>query len=291
MKTSITSFLLFLLASIATHSYSQFIAHCTVYNEEGVNFTVYLNGQKMNETPQSNVRIINQTQAYFSAKFVFEDPSIPTIERKMFAMHDAHGAPVDVTYIMKKNKKGEWGVHWKSQTPWPGYIETNKPTVVVVNNGVSQTTTTTTQTPVDNGTRVSFGTPGGTVSFNTGGGSAQTTTQQTTTTVVSGGTGAQSPCSGTILGEDDFNAALRSITARSTDEGKMLSAKQIVSSNCMTTAHVKKIMQVFTDESKKLEIASYAYPYTADKGNYFKLNDEFKNEANIEALYKQIEAK
>ena len=285
-------FIHFILFTLFTNA--AFYSHCTIYSENGEKFTVYLNGEKKNEEPSDRVRIINLTQSYYSIKIIFVDGSINNVERKIFNICDSHGAPVDATFILKKNKKDEMGLHWKSQTVYPGYIETNTPTVVVINGGnqvVQQTTTTTTQEPESNGVKMSFGVPGGNININTGSSSnTATSTQQTTTTVVSSTpTGSATlPCSGTILGEADFNNAVNSIRARSTNEGKLLSAKQIVSNNCLSVVQVKTIVKIFETEEMRLEIAKYAYTYTIDKGNYYKLNDVFTNDASIDELNKSV---
>jgi hypothetical protein len=273
--------------------YAQRVSHVTIYCEEHYKFTVYLNGEKKNDQPQENVRIINLTQPYYKLRIEFEDVTLNAIERKIFQLTNSTGGPVDAVHIIKLNKKGEMVMHWKSQTEYPPYIETNKPTVVVVQGGtaVQQTTTTRTETTEAGGTHVSFGVPGGSVSFNTGDGGAPVKEKTTTTTVVSGGAVAAvttTPCQGTIPGEDDFNDALKSIAARSTEDGKLLSAKQIISSNCLTCAEVKKIMGLFTTEESKLAVAKFAYPHTVDQGSYYKVNSEFKNESSIDELNKAI---
>lgn len=266
---------------------AQGVAHCLIYNEEGIRFTVYLNGEKMNETPLDRVRMINLTQNYYKIKIEFDTDSIPAIERKIFQLTNADGIKVDAVHIIKRNKKGEWGLHWKSQSVAPARIE-DKPTVVVVNNGVQQTTTTTTTEQDAN--RVSFGVPGGSVSFSTGG-SGNTTTRETTTTTTTGGSTTAvgtSPCSGNILTQNEFADALKSINARSSEDGKLSSAKQILSANCVNVEMVKSVMKLFTTDEKKLEVAKYAYSNTVDKGSYYKLNSEFANESSIDALNNAI---
>lgn len=265
---------------------AQGVAHCTIYNEEGIRFTVYLNGEKMNDAPQDRVRMINLTQNYYKIKVEFDGDSIPPIERKIFQLTNADGVKVDAIHILKRNKKGEWGLHWKSQSVAPRYIE-DKPTVVVVNNGVQQTTTTTTTTEPD-GNRISFGVPGGHVSINTGGSGASTTRETTTTTTAAAPAAGAAPCTGNILTQNEFADALKSINARSTEDGKLSSAKQVLSANCVNVEMVKSVMKLFTTDDKKLEVAKYAYSNTVDKGSYYKLNGEFANESSIDALNSAI---
>ena len=47
-------------------------------------------------------------------------------------------------------------------------------------------------------------------------------------------------------------------------------------------------MQSFDFESTKLEYAKFAYDFTYDKGNYFKVNDAFDFESSIEELDEYI---
>lgn len=280
----ILTLLLLIAASFAARAQS--VAHCTIYNEYGIRFTVYLNGEKKNEVPQDRVRIINLTQDYYKIKIEFDNDSIPPIERKIFQLTNGNGGKVDAVHIIRPNKKGEWGLHWKSQSDYPEYIQ-DKPTVVVVNNGVQQTTTTTT-TSEPEGNRFSFGTPHGTVSINTGGSGTATTHETTTTTIAGTPVAGAAPCSGNILTQNEFADALKSIGARSTEDGKLLSAKQILSANCVNVEMVKSVMKLFNTDDKKLEVAKYAYGNTVDKGSYYKLNSEFSSESSIDELNKAI---
>lgn len=288
-------FLLAILFAQSVITEAAFYSHVTIYSDDQTKFTVYLNGEKKNEEPQERVRIINLTQSYYRIKIEFQDASIPPIERKVFQLTDGNGSPVDATHIIKKDKKGEYILRWQSQTTYPGYIE-DRPTVVVVNNGVGNTVvreTTTTETqaivpPVPGGVNMSIGVPGGSISINNSAPvvPAQTTTTTTTYTSSSTAPTTTTDCQGTILSTSDFSSALSSIKARSTDEGKLSSAKQIISSNCLAVEQVKQIMKIFAAETTKLEVAKFAFPRTLDKGNYFKLNSEFTQESSIDELSK-----
>lgn len=289
---------LLLLASILSFcATAQQVSHATFYCKEGYPFTIFLNGQKMNDTPQTEVRLINLTQPYYSCEAVFEDPNLEPAVRKMLQLTDAHGSRVDVTFVIEHSKKGPMKIGWKSQSLYPRYIpEDNSPTVVVVNNGggggtVQQTTTTrTVGTTQQDGVSMSFGGLGGSVNINTG--TSQPVVEETTTTTTVQGTGTASggdlPCGGTILGTKDFDMALKSITMRSSEEGMVQSSKHIISSNCLTTDQVRSIVGLFQTEQARLDVAAYAYPYVLDKGSYFKMNSLFSEDASIDALNKAI---
>ncbi len=71
---------------------------------------------------------------------------------------------------------------------------------------------------------------------------------------------------------------------------KLVLAKQTISSNYFSSAQVKEIMQLFSFENNKLDIAEYSYKYTLDKKNYFILNDAFTFSGSKEELARFIKA-
>lgn len=281
---------------LGLNTFAQQVSHATFYSKEGYLFTIYLNGQKMNDVPQTEVRLINLTQPYYSCEAVFEDPALEPAKRKLLQLTDSHGNRVDVTFVVEHSKKGPMKIGWKSQSLYPRYIEEDRtPTVVVVNQGtgaaVQQTTTTTRVVESQqDGVNMSFGGFGGRVNINTGN-TLPVVEETVTTTTVQGApitTASALPCTGTVLNNQDFELALKSITMRTTEEGMVQSGKQIVSTNCLTTDQVGSVMALYQSEQARLDVASYAYPYVLDKGSYFKLNGLFMEEASIDALNKAI---
>jgi len=86
------------------------------------------------------------------------------------------------------------------------------------------------------------------------------------------------------MSDTDFQSAKKSIASKSFEDSKLTTAKQIVSANCVLSSQVKEIMDVFGFESSRLEFAKYAYKYTYDKNNYYKVNEGFKFESSIDEL-------
>lgn len=103
--------------------HAQFISHCTFYTEDDMKFTVYLDGEKKNEEPQTRVRVLNLTEPHFKLKIVFADTAYEPIIRKAFPLQDSKGYPVDVTYSISKTKKGFYKMHFMDQKIYPGYIK------------------------------------------------------------------------------------------------------------------------------------------------------------------------
>jgi hypothetical protein len=81
-----------------------------------------------------------------------------------------------------------------------------------------------------------------------------------------------------------FNNAKNSINSKSFEESKLTMAKQIIGSNCLTSAQVREIMMLFSFEGTRLDFAKFAYGRTYDIGNYYMVNDAFTFETSIDEL-------
>src|SRR5689334_2230913 len=76
-------FLFLFLTAVPFFSFAQQpIGHLTIFSEDGDKFFLILNGEKQNKEAQSNLRIEDLPQPYYSAKITFADPSIPEIVKK-----------------------------------------------------------------------------------------------------------------------------------------------------------------------------------------------------------------
>ncbi len=93
-----------------------------------------------------------------------------------------------------------------------------------------------------------------------------------------------SGCNGRPMSSTDFNNSLNSIQGRSFEDTKITMAKQLLRSNCLTTAQIKKMLQGFTFEQSKLDLAKAAYSRCIDQQNYSQINDLFTFEASIDDL-------
>jgi hypothetical protein len=186
----------------------------------------------------------------------------------------------------------------------------------------STTTTTTTNPPPANGTGFSMGVNvgenGGNVNMNVGGGnvdysgaSSTTHTTTTTTTVTHSSNTYQDPpppvystppppppsylpgYNGPVgcpvpMSPQSFSDLKSTIESKSFEDSKMTIAKQVLSNNCLLVSQVKEIMLIFSFENTRLDFAKYAYDYTYDIGNYYKVNDAFTFESSITDLNNYI---
>lgn len=89
----------------------------------------------------------------------------------------------------------------------------------------------------------------------------------------------------------DFNDLEQSIASKKFEDSKLTMAKQVLRDRCLFVSQVKKIMLTFTFEETRLDFAKFAYPFTYDIGNYFKVNDAFTFETSIEELDEYIRSR
>ena len=87
-------------------------ASVVVFSEMGEKFTLYLNSERMNEMPKSNVKLTGLTSEFYQARVDFEDASLTDCMTSNFALQFNN----EVTYVVKKNKKGEYVIRFHSQT-------------------------------------------------------------------------------------------------------------------------------------------------------------------------------
>lgn len=160
--------LLVVALGFANYSFAQ-TANATVFSENGDKFTLILNGEKQNASPQTNVKLQGLTNEFYQARVDFEDASLPDFTSKNFAVQKGF----EVTYVIKQNKKGEYILRYQTASEIgssaTAVTPTDEPKVVdyvietdevemeeevpsnismttTVNPGTSSTTTTTTTT-------------------------------------------------------------------------------------------------------------------------------------------------
>ncbi len=294
-----------------------------LFTEEGERFLVVVNGIQQNQKPETNVAIRNLPQGLYFIKVIFEDKSLGILNDKINIM----GA-YERTFTIKKKTGSDGQMKYVTRIVSNVLIPADAPpppeTAVIMYEAppvgsettVTQTTTTTSTGTPDGGVNINMNMNGmgGGININAGGmdmngATTQTTTTRTTTTTSNsgGGTVYEQPTpvqqperivyvpgyNGPIgcpmpMNRTDFEGAKSSIASKSFEETKLQIAKQIVGANCCTAAQVKEIMKLFTFEASKLDFAKFAYKYTYDQKNYYKVNDAFEFESSISELTSYI---
>lgn len=290
-------FLLAFLLPLMTQAQFQSYGNLTIFSEDGDKFYLILNGEKQNEEPQTNMRVEELPQPYYSARILFEDKSLAPITKNNLMITDADGVFMDVTYKIRRDKTNKPKLNYFSMIP----VQQNfmPPSGMYVRHfgqpspqsgGVRQTTTTTTTTNTM-GAQVNL--PGVNMNVTISDPTlAQTTTTQTTVIHHDDDPPVQPAprgCSGSrAMSSTDFSAAKNTIDESSFDETKLSTAKSIVSSNCLTSDQIVQVCQMFSFEDNKLDFAKFAYRYCTDPRNYFKVNNVFSFSTSKEALNRHI---
>lgn len=289
---------------------AQNIGALTIFSENGEKFYLILNGLRQNNVAQTNVRVDRLNQPSYTAKIIFEDKSLPDINRNYLMIEDANHAMMDVTYKIKHDKNGmpKLGMMPTSFIPYQQEA-IPAPDVYVVHYGTPdpmpatttvQTTTTTTEV-VPNATSATVNVNGMNMGVTTAVPNAttvQTTTTRTTTTSTEGvpaannsGMAAQG-CTGAYpMAQGDFNSAISTIKNQGFEETKLSTAKQIASGNCLSAGQITEICKTFGFEDTKLQFAKFAYAHCTEPNNYFKINNVFGFSSSTDELNNYIQGK
>lgn len=318
MKKIVLSLATLLLCTMSLLAQSNLV----FFAEQGEKFYVMLNGIRQNAEAETNVKITDLPQPYYKVKIIFEDESLEQIDKTV-----NFNQGMETVFNIKKNRKGAYVLRWQSETPLaqapapaPSQsVVTYTTTAPAVSMSVTETTTTTTTSSgggnasenvsvginvdgVGMNMNVNISDPYMTGSTQTSSSTSYSTTTTTTTTSTGGAVASQPDhyempgYNGKIgcnwpMSDADFRSAKSSIQSKSFADSKMTMAKQVLNSNCMTSAQVKEVMQTFDFEDDKLEFAKYAYGYTYDIGNYYKVNDAFDFESSIDELNQYIQGR
>ena len=266
-----------------------------IFSEDGSKFTLFLNNVQQHENPENNVWIGGLNSPAYKAKIVFDDASKPTLEKTIYFPEEN----TEVTYQIVE-KKGVYKLRGFSSVLIPTtYTETpNQRAVTLITEPVyTETVTTRTVVQENNDSMnmdVNMGGMGVSVNVNVNNGMGnEVIYEETTTTVATGdhyilkGYGGPIGCPWPME-EADFQEAKRTISSKDWDETRLSLAKQIVSANCLFADQVRDLMQLMEWEETKLEFAKFAYGYTYDTGNYFKVSQAFEWESSTEELNRYI---
>jgi hypothetical protein len=297
----------------------------TIFSEDGDKFTLILNGEIINDEPQTNLRVEDLNQPYYNAKIKFADATLQDVSKNSLMLTDVDGNFADVTYKIRrdKNNKTKMKLNYFSSIPVrPDFIPPSNVHVVhygqprevlvvrePVRGGTTQTTTTTTTQNggVNMGVGVNIGGINMGVSINDsmGGGVVTQTTTTTSSSHASHGNhdghdhGNSSNqyndtrgCGGrSCMTPGNFNAALATINKQSFEDTRLKTAKQVITVNCLNVDQIIEIANTFSFEDTKLNFAKFAYDYCIEPRNYFKLNGIFTFSSNVDELSDYVQSR
>lgn len=265
MKT-LRLFYAFLFLLGATNLMAQ-NSNLIVYTGENEDFTLWINGFKINNVPSQHVRVTGLKPSQYTVEAVFQNLHLPKRsinisiqpEREItFGLVRAASASAVEFKFLYESTLGYFPVAPQKIEVIPYFGP-----VTVPQNVQPVPTPAPTQVPGP----VVVVAPNPLPGYN-------------------GPLGCQNPMDPT-----QFSEAKKSIASKSFSDTKMQLAKQITRSNCLLTSQVSELMGLFSFESQKLEFAKFAYEFTYDKGNYYKVNDVFGFESSIRDLEEYLKGK
>jgi hypothetical protein len=321
MKTSF--FLFFALITNALLAQS----NLSIFNNNGQQFYVVLNGIRQNSKPETNVQVSQIKNGSYAVKVIFADGKTPDIDKNFMI-----DAPYDITARIVF-KKGKGKLQLMGQEPTHGVIQeavVYRPTdaavysdAVVVNSSTNQnagaaqitqtlpvqTTTTTQTTGTGNATGLNMNmnvqetttnttvtntntnsNPNENVNLNmnlsvggvnvnlnanasgTGLGAGTTVSETTTTTTTSSSTTVsqnQQPgrvvnCTQTMNRLEAFKVELQD---QSFEEDRLEALQLAMKSTCLTTAQAEQLIDLFTFDENRQEVAKYLSDRLTDRDN------------------------
>jgi len=86
--------------------HAQLGSSITIFSKDGEKFWVVVNGVKQNDKPATQVKVRDLMMPNAMFKIIFEDEQIPSIDRNLM-LRDADNKPFDISYVIRRNKKGE----------------------------------------------------------------------------------------------------------------------------------------------------------------------------------------
>ncbi|HRN91594.1 MAG TPA: DUF4476 domain-containing protein [Ferruginibacter sp.] len=106
-----------LLLLLPVFSYAQPTGSLIIVSEQGDPFYLYLNGQKMNDTAVTKIRLDGLSGEYYTVKADFKSSAIQAITKRLYLMDDNFKMS-DATYRIRKDKSGKARfVFFSMQTP------------------------------------------------------------------------------------------------------------------------------------------------------------------------------
>jgi len=312
--------LLFTILFCSNTTFSQ-NNNLVIYSQEGIKFTIILNGVRQNMQPETNVKVTDLNAPSYQVKLIFAN-NMPDLNQTVYLMFGGELTKnTEYTYALA-TVKGKYKLKFKGTAPINGNavsynnqqqsVIIYNPTNTAVGTSTTNSTTTTTSTSGSPNGNVGVNINTNGVNVNVGGTSSNTTTTTsttTTTTTTTVGTINSTPANtgnGTSayvlpgytgvygcpqpMSVANFEAAKKSIEAKGFDESRLTIAKQIISTNCLLSSQIKELMLLMSFEQTKLDLAKYAWHHTLDRGNYYQLNDAFSFESSITELNRYIQS-
>jgi hypothetical protein len=90
------------------------------------------------------------------------------------------------------------------------------------------------------------------------------------------------------MAPNTFASLMNTVAAQGFDSNRLASAMQGIRMNGATSVQVADLMGLLSFESRRLELAKFAYAYVADPQNYFVVNDRFSFSSSVRELNRHM---
>lgn len=91
-----------------------------------------------------------------------------------------------------------------------------------------------------------------------------------------------------MMNQQQFQYALQTVRSQRYESSKLSSARQVIRQNTMKAHQVKRLVQLFSFESNRLQFAKDAYASTRDKHNYHVVSSAFRYHSSVRDLERFI---
>ena len=272
MKTIFLFSVLFTFAALNAQS------NLSIFNNNGQSFYVILNGIRQNSKPETNVQVAQIKNGSYAVKVIFADGKTPDIDKNFMI-----DAPYDITARIIF-KKGKGKLQLMGQEPTHGVLQeavVYRPNDAAVYSDMipvqttTTTTTTTTGTIHDENVNLNMNLSVGGVNVNLNANASTTTTTQTNNQgnaqhqqviaqVQQAPLSNRVNCTKTMNRLEAFKAELQD---QSFEEDRLEALQLELKSTCLTTAQAEQLIDLFTFDENRLEVAKYLSDRLTDRDN------------------------
>lgn len=220
-----------------------------VYQNNGRNFTLIVNGVAQNMKPASNIKLININVDILDIEILFENGI--SAQRTIMSTQG-----LEITYQIRKNRQTKSPfIYFDKEIPlnqsltYRNQLVIQYQPAVVINNNQQN--------------------------HHNHNNHKHTKKKNNKVIIIDG-------CM--EMENQDFINAKNAINSKSFASSKMTLALQVLKNNCLSVTQVKEMANLFTFEDDKLEFVKAAYDKTTNQESYYLVNDVFRFSQSIEQL-------
>jgi hypothetical protein len=265
-------FLSFIIFALSSHS--QVINNLVVFCNDGEPFTLIMNGEKYNLSPQTKLRVTGLTLKKYQVKIIFTNPKLKELNTTLTFFNTGY----ECEFALNKRGKKKYTMDFFTDKRIEGFDEINRknePQKDNTTNDLLQSTPVKSNTMNTSSNNTDNGNTPGTNASNPS--SSPTNTALTGTGAIPSHNIPTIKNCDTPLSQAQFEKYKGDILRKTNDADKKVLATILIENHCLVTDQVKQLVDVFVADNVKLDIAKKAYDITKDYSNYSKLTDVFTN--------------